>query len=366
MNPILFPCTWIPASVRGVLFSCFEQVTVFQPARGLVPETLLRLQREGRLDIRLPDEAPHDDAGEKTIDDLPNLLKEYHAWADIHGEEHPAFYKFARLYADKPDDVSTAWIRSRIRNPDGEKTGIQSPPDEGKTDPLLMARLFLAIAQEYDQQSESLARDLFTIDDMERNLLHELTPDEPPTDLGARPPFPMKNKVGDPMPKQRLAAWRLIYAHLRKIKNLPPPTPSPLFITGDRETLDLVMEAAETPEMVCRIVGIPPGGVGKPFVGTAVHQRIEETLSTAAKGDSLSSPTTICFSENEAFLGNTCNLIIYRTKGDPVSAVSSDREGVMKPVETMQADGEEPDTPPFAFLGHILENCSLDSPKQLV
>lgn len=350
-----------------MLFSCFEQVTVFQPARGLVPETLLRLQREGRLDIRLPDEAPDEDTGGKIIDDLPNLLKEYHAWADIHQEEHPAFYKFARLYADKPDDVSTAWIRSRIRNPDGEKTGTQSPPDDRETGPLLMARLFLAIAQEYDQQSESLAQDLFIIDDMERNLLRELAPDEPtPAYLGARPPFPAKTRAGDPMPAERLAAWRLLYAHLRKIRNLPPPAPSPLFITGDRETLDLVMEAADTPEMVCQIVGIPPGGVGKPFVGTAVHQRIEETVHTAAKGGSLSSTPTICFSENEASLGDTSKLIIYRTKRDPVSAAASDREGVMKPVETMRGDGEGTDTSAFSFLGHILVNCSLDSPKQLV
>lgn len=363
MNPIFFPSTWIPESLRGLLFACFQQVTVLQPALELVPKPLRRMGENGRLNICLPDE----EADEGTVEDLPNLLGDYHAWADLHQGERPAFHKFASLYASGPGDASIAWIRSKIRNLEGENTAAQVIPGGNATDPLLMSRLFVAIAQEYDQQDESLSRDLHTIDNLERNMLRDLAPDQPaPPDISVGASLPDDREAERPMPSQRLAAWRRLFAHLRQSENPHLPTPATFFVTGDREALQMVLDAADAPEVVCRIVGIPPGGEDKPFVNTAVDQRIDETLRRAAQGSTLSSAYSISFSGDKTCPDGTGMLIIYRVKGNPVATALPGRESAVKPIETIQAGGEGPDTPPFTFLGYILENCSLDSPKQLV
>ncbi len=352
MNPIFFPSTWIPESLRGLLFACFRQVTVLQPARKLVPEPFRRLEENGRLNICLP----NDEADGGTVEDLPNLLRDYHAWADLHQGERPAFHKFARLHASGPDDASTAWIRSKIRNPEGENTG-EGIPAKDATDPLLMSKLFLAIAQEYDLQDEALSRDLHTIEDMERALLRDLSPDQSsPAEISPPAHSPDRLTAGYPMPAQRLAAWQRLYAHCRQRENLH--VPAPLFITGDQETLHLVLDAVDTPEAVCRVVGIPPGGEDEPFVSTAVHQKIDEVLRAAVQGSRLSSASIISFSGNMTQPENSGTLTIHRIKGSPTPGEIPGPDRVMKTSFESPADDESP----FSLLGYI-ENCTLDSPK---
>lgn len=361
MTPIFFPSTWIPKSDLGLLLACFKQVVLFQPARKLVPERFLRLEAAGRLDIRLPDEGSGEGADEKRVDDLPNLLGAYHAWADLHRGEHPAFYRFSELHSRDPDDASTAWIRSKIRGPEREKTGGKSR--DGSEALLLRARLFLAIAQEYDQQDESLSGYLHAIDNMERRMLRDLSPDQPSsTAITAGTPLAAEVEAGRPMPAHRLEAWRRLYSHFRRAGNLPPQTSSPFFVTGDQEALRSVLDSADTAEVVCRIVRIPYAAEKKPFVETAVHQKICDVLNAAAQDDNFSAAPTISFSE-KACSDRTGALIIYRGKGNLLPAAPPGSGSVPQPAERFPAGGNKPDTPSCTLLGHLLKNCTLDSPK---
>lgn len=353
MNPIFFPSTWIPESFRGLLFACFGQVTVLQPSRKLLPESLRRLEEIGRLNICLP----YEESDEGAIEDLPSLLRGYHVWADLHQGERPAFHKFARLYSSGPDDTSTTWIRSKIRNPEGENTD-EGIPGGDATDPLLMSRLFMAIAQEYDRQDESLSRDLCAIDNMERNLLRDLSPDQPsPGEISTPSPSPDEVATAYPMSAQRLAAWRHLFSHLQQSKNPHMPAPATFFVTGDREATHLVLDSVDTPEAVCKIVGIPYVGEEDPFVSTADHQRIDKALREAVQGSPLSS-STILFSENKTCPENTGVLTIYRLKGNPVAVGLSGSERILESSPAIPTDDESP----FSLLGYI-ENCTLDSPK---
>lgn len=350
MNPILFPFTWMPESAGGVLLACFKQVTLLQPARKLVPEPLRRLERTGRLAICLPDENPDGKSDKEAIEDLPNLLRAYHEWADLHWGERSAFHKFAQYRSHGPDDASIAWIRAKIREPEGN---IQSHPGGGAAHLLQTARLFLAIAQEYDQQHESLSTDLHTIYDMERNLLQDLAPDRSSSmDFTPAPPLPADIETGRPMPEQRLAAWRRLYTHCLGKGNILT-SQSRFFVTSDEEALHLVLGPVETPEVVCRIMGIPPGEEEKQFERSAVHQRIDETLDRAVRGGPLSSDSTIIFSENKTCRENTASLTIYRVEGNPMTAALSGSQSVTQSAEINSADGERSDTMPCSLVGHI-------------
>jgi hypothetical protein len=354
MNPIFFPSTWIPQADLDLLLACFRQVTLLQPARKLVPEAFSRLEEAGRLHIRLPEE--------ETGDPLSDLLKDYHAWGDLHQGEPPDFRKFAQVVPAAPDDLSTEWIRNQIRHHEGDSTKRRSR--NAAPNPILMARLFLAIAQEYDLQNESLSRDLDRISDMEKNMFRDLSPDEasPPSITAERPGRPRFETERLIPPEKRLAAWRLLFAHCHGPAAATKTSPSPFFVTNDQDSLRLVADSVGTPETVCRIEGILPTGKDTPFSATADHRRIDETLLSATRGGPLPSPPTFTFSNQSVGDGNTGSLVICRVRGNPVApphCESADRPGLPGTTEPGNENR-------FSLLGHFQRNCVLDSPNQLV
>lgn len=334
MKPIFFPSTWMPRSAREVLLACFKQVTVLQPALKLVPDDLRRLEESGRLEILLPDE--------NSVEVLPDLLKAYHAWADLHEGEPPDFYRFAKLAAPAPDDASTEWIRARIRDSEGDSTNAQDTPGRERPDPILLARLFLAIAQEFDQQNESLHRDLDDIAAMERNMFQSLSPDErPQAFIATGKSLPMGFGIDGSQSERRLASWLRLYVNCRETTIDPTPPPS-LFVTDDPEALRLMLPPEEAPEVVCRITGIPPTGEDKPFAASAVHRDIDETLQSAANGVSLSSPAEYCLGGQATPGENIGALTFYRIKACTAPAPFDREDSPEKGAET-----------PYSLLGLI-------------
>lgn len=351
MNPIFFPSTWIAKPTLEMLLACFKQVTVLQPARKLVPGDLHSLEESGRLEILLPDET--------STEELPDLVKAYHEWADLHRGEHPDFHRFAQLTAPVPEDASTEWIRARIKTPEGDAGSVQDTPGGNAPDPLLTARLFLAIAQEYDLHSESLSSDLDDIAAMEKNMFQSLSPDEPPrASITAGKPLPPGFGPGGAMPGRRLASWRRLYAGCRRGSTASPP-PSPLFVTDDPETLQLFLVRGAAPELVCRVVGIRPAGDESPFAATDAHRKIEETLRSAANGGPLSAPPEFVLGGQTSPGERIGTLTVYRLKGSPAMPGPPEQEASPEAPAAPEAAEEIP----CSLLGHVERNCSLDSPK---
>jgi hypothetical protein len=358
MNPTFFPSTWIPEAHRNILLSCFRQVTVLQPERTLVPAVFRHLERNGRLDIRLADEGSH---GE-TAQTFPELLKAYHAWADLHQGERPDVHKFAKFAAPPPDDTSTAWIRDRIRHHAGHPPGSRGTPAGQEAAPLLAARLFLAIAQTYDQEHESLARDLDDIGAMEKNLFRNLSPEEQPSSFPtAWYPAGSGFKAERSFPDRRLAAWRRLYAHCHTPAAGPKPLP-PFFVTNDGDALHLLLDPPDTPEVVCRIEVTIPVGEAPPFAATAAYLKIDEKLRSAAQGIRLSAAPTFSLANQAGGTGGAGTLTIYRMQGNPVTAYHPGSSGGSESSRALETGN----APPFTLIGHLEGNCALDSPKQLV
>lgn len=351
MTPIFFPSTWIPESVRSILFACFEQVILLQPSAKLAPKLLHRLQNNGRLDVRLPDES-EDQEGTET---LPDLLSTYRAWAELHRGENPAFHKFARIHSAGPEDASIDWIQSRLRNSIEAETGSLRRCKNGENDSLKLARLFLAIAQEYDQQDESLSRDLFAVRNMERDLLQDLSP-EKAGDVPAGSHLQPEMHPQRPMPAERLAAWRQLYSHCKRREGFSLPSSPSFFITSDREACHLILAPVNNPEIVCRLTGIPSRGDNVFFKSTTVHRNLNHILAGAANGDTLPPAPTIPFSEDMADNEGTGALTVYRMKDNRITATTSGPENVREPDPTGSNCNVNANTYPFTLLGYIQEN----------
>jgi hypothetical protein len=346
MTPVYFPSTWIPEKVRNALFACFKQVTLLQPSQLLAPEPLRSLEKKGRLRICLPDEI----AGAESGDELPDLLNAYREWGNLHRGEDRAFHKFAGLLTPAPDDTSIARIRSEIRNAtNNDAIGRNSDDDVGE-DPLRTARLFLAIAQDFERQDESLSRDFDAIGNMERNLLKELTPDEPSSMLySPNRVSPSGTGPVHSMSAHQLAAWRLLYAHCLECGHLTPQEPASLYISNDQEAIRLVLDCGETPEAVCRINGIPAMTEENPFVLSPLHQQLSETLRSAAHGHPLFSDRIFSFSDQEPGDCESFSAVFYRIKGNPLADARSKPENRPDPSAPYSEESERF----FTLVGHF-------------
>jgi hypothetical protein len=330
MKPIYFPFTWIPESIQRVLFACFDQAVIYSPHSELVPEAHRDLEAGGRLEIRLLREEPGDD--------LPKLLASYHAWAELHQGEHPDFHKFRSVYEPPPRDPSSYEIRSQILNPDPDG----EPRTKKAANPLLMARLFLAIAQQYDQQQASLSEDLHRISGMQQDLLRQMCPERgeiPSATLEM--PSPESAEKHRPMAAERLAAWRVLYAHHRRQTEINGPTPpdSPhVLITADRDVPDLLMGTGVETAIVCRISNLPRPGEGTALENKAGREKINRILHSAGAGHPLSGTRDILLSENPGRPNNSAALTIYRMAGDIATARFPGHPGLSTPLENTQGD----------------------------
>jgi len=346
MKPIYFPGTWLSEPVQKVLFACFDQIVIYSPHSELVPETHRSLAAAGRLDIRHPKE--------KAGDELPTLLASYRAWAQLHGGERPDFHKFVAFHPALPRDPSSDEIRSQIL---GESRG-DAPRKGHPADPLLEARLFLAIAQQHDQQQAALANDLQKISDMQQDLLRRLSPErEETTPVKPKTPTPGSFEPPRPMAAERLAAWRLLHAHHRRQTTgdeAPPPSRAPLLVTADPDVFQQLAGSGAAATVVCVISDIPLAGEEATAADSAGREEINRALSRAAEARPPSRAPNISLSESRVPAENTASLTIYRMEEDVTETRPLCRNGFPVPHET----GGGKCAQPHMLLGVIAGNSA--------
>lgn len=239
MIPIYFPFTRISESIQNALFACFDQIVVYSPHPELVPASHRDLATQNRLEIRLPKEEP----GDK----LPILLESYYAWAQLYQGDDFDFHKFSAHYPTPPQDPSSAEIRSQILKADQNASSRKEKP----LDPLLKARLFLAIAQRYDEAQESLSKDLSEISRMQQNLLRDLAPDREKTPaINSDAPISDSVEIFRPMAAERLTSWCRLYIHHRRQTEDREAQSPPLLVTSDPDAFDLIMGFGNSAEAV--------------------------------------------------------------------------------------------------------------------
>ncbi len=194
MTPVCFPFTFIPPETAHALYRRFGRFVVCQPIRGRTPELLSDLSDHGVIELRYPV------LGEESR--LASLCRAFTEWGAMHGSDAAWMKELAQsgLY----NEAFSAEIRSDIL-----KSGQVEPPE--KSDPMINARLFLQLAQEFDVREAEIAQNLKSADMAAENLFEQLKGtgqfDERDRIAGPRT---VVDDAGAYMPGIRMTAWSML------------------------------------------------------------------------------------------------------------------------------------------------------------
>lgn len=222
MIPILFPYTYLSPRVLEPLSTLFGKVLIYQPVDKLFPADLEESSRSGKIEIRIPLK----DNDKK----LKAILKEYRTWADLHHISQREYHKITHRLNLPAQDPMSSQIRQEIKDRmSGEKEHDTLTPSDN-------ARLFLALAQEFDMQQTGLSMEINQIQDMQQQLFRDLRGDGPGESnsfSSAESPQPESSGY---MASERLSTWSHLLCH--------DTQPTCVFITTSSEAFQMVSKQA--------------------------------------------------------------------------------------------------------------------------
>ncbi len=231
MVPVYFPFTCISTSCATTLASYFKQTAVYQPGPGPLPGSMEESAEKGIIDIRTPVTGD--------AEKLETLVRDYRAWADLHKDTGLGFFKSGGESIPFYDETTISKIRGDIKKKQAGKSSEER-------DPLLEARLFLRIAQEFDMQNEQVANELEICSKMEKNLLSELMGKALESDPVEKTP---SEDPGTSMTAERIAAWLYMLGH--------DPDGSNLFVTDSRSIFEYIIDKAPDLEKIIQPDCVP-------------------------------------------------------------------------------------------------------------
>jgi hypothetical protein len=233
MYPIYFPYTYINRPMAVMLKECLGPVSVYQPSERQVPEPMQLLAQEGFIELRAPVVGDEKQLG--------RLLDDYRDWAALRRPARGIDTAYLRTLKDRLpffEDDSTSRIRAQIKQQMGGRPAVAGDVDAAEI--LFRARLFLQLAQEFDLQSEGIAADLARCNEMERELLKDLHGE---TGTGEAPSAAKESPTGSEttyfMLTERIESWATL---MLADPHQAGPSASGLFVTGNREVVELMAE----------------------------------------------------------------------------------------------------------------------------
>lgn len=290
MEPVYFPFTYVSPSASELLGACFRRTAVYQPLPETVFPNLKAWAEAGRFDIRVPVDADSDT--------LLNLLKEYQKWASLHEGGNMGFFKNQGSRVPFFDDVSAHHISADIKKRAAGKAEAPAP------EPLFDARVFLAVAQEFDSRQGDLQNGLTAYKKMEQKFLKDLKgePEIPDISLGGGPAL----QAGDPggyMTEKRLQAFS-------RLAREDSTGDHRLFITTSRAVLDTVLENIDPAEEVFRLEEMPfPENRAKAAFQAELSAHIQQLLENPSEH-----PETFTFPAADGGVGPRFSLTLYRAR----------------------------------------------------
>ncbi len=236
MKPIYFPFTFISNQVVEALSACFKQTVLYQISKKHGPEKMLDSNKSDGVDIRIPVEG-----NEKKLD---LILKDFRTWANHHQGSEISFLKTQANNIPFFEESSSSQIMAEIK-----KKGDEHHPPE-KTDDCMNARLFLLLAQEYDQQNHTLDEEFLLFKAMEKDLMSNIKGENNDSHIKTLGNQTMEtDDPGHFMTKERLENW----AHLMQYDQQG----SALLVTGSRAVFEYLLETAPESEELVRLNTIP-------------------------------------------------------------------------------------------------------------
>jgi hypothetical protein len=239
IKPIYFPFTYVPQWVAQTLAACFKQFTVYQTSGRKLPSEMQSLIEANVMEVRVP---------VKTEDEaLAKIATEFREFAGLHDSSKNL--KTAAFWGRQGaipcfGDAAVSRIISDL------KKSSQKVSGEADFDPLFCAQVFLDFAQEFDQQSAELNRDLGVNDRLSHQLLKQIggeTEDGlPATPLNA------KIRMEDPaeyMARDRLQAWLRLF--------MIDPVDSGLFVTSSPAVFNHLIENLPAAHKIIQSEAVP-------------------------------------------------------------------------------------------------------------
>ncbi len=240
MIPIVFPHTYLPSRMMQILPLVFPRVGVYLPSDLDIPMQMQQWADSGILELRIP-----------VIEDteqLASVLKAFRSWASLQGGSPGIDLSLLKAYhsqapfLDAPFSTQIrADIRHRMASPVTEPPGQHPEPDR-----LFSARVFLSIAQQLDEQADTLDRDFAAVNARQQDMLQQLQSDDPSVSPASGHPSALPvDAHAQHMLAERLEAWSRLAAAdpAHGAANAPA-----LFVTGSREVsaqmVDLLPEGA--------------------------------------------------------------------------------------------------------------------------
>lgn len=226
MKPVYFPYTYVSPALAEQWRPFFRSLAVYQPIPGRLPEEMRAMQSQGFLEVTAP--PPGDE------ERLESVARQFLDWGALHrqgvgiraagsapsggGGASPAF-----------DEETCARIVAEV------KRGSQPSDASPGFDPLVPARLFLHLAQEFDRQSRELQSELDGLARRTAELFDTLKGRAAPLEGASgfrRAETPHAH--ADYLIENRLSAWSRLY--------LNRPYPSAVFLTHHAAVVAQVLE----------------------------------------------------------------------------------------------------------------------------
>ncbi len=239
MKPIYFPYTYISNPVAEAVAACFGQFTVYQPLSDELPLTMQSWVDKGVIDIRIPVRSDNRE--------LKSAAENYLNWANLHaGSSGTNRASLKTLKASVP--LLEASLSSQIVA--DVKKQISGTTTDKSSDPVLLSRIFLYFAQEFDQQSQELDHVLKESHQKEQDLIHDLKKEEDA--LAAelkKEPGHMPDVNTDYLILGRLEAWTRLL--------LRDGQASGLFVTQSTTVLKHLLDSVPTAKKILDFEAIP-------------------------------------------------------------------------------------------------------------
>jgi hypothetical protein len=239
MKSTYFPYTYISNPLAEAVGGCCGKFTVYQPLSDKLPLTMQPWVDKGVIDIRLPVSGANRE--------VESATENYLNWANLHAGSsgpHRASLKTLKASAKGLDTSLSSQIMADVKKQINGNTTAKS------SDPVLSARIFLYLAQNFDQQSQEVENVLAESRKKELDLIQDLKREKDP--LAAE-----FTKETDHIPKEntdylidgRLEAWTRLLLQDRE--------PSCFFVTHSTAILGQLLDNAPKAEKIFDFGAIP-------------------------------------------------------------------------------------------------------------
>ncbi len=274
IKKFFFPATFVTQRTVLAVNRRLGRFALYQPIMDQAPRMLAHLGETAAIELR------HPVIGNETY--LLELCRAYDRWGRIHQKDALRLSQLAGSGFYNQDFA--AEIRTEVLK---RKNGVE--PEAGlKADPMINARMFLQLAQEFDLNEWEIRLSLENAESASKELFEQLRGEGLNTEesFGSGDPAASDDPCAV-MTESRIAAWALLARN--------DTSPPDLFVTDSRAVMDALTERLPAlvrllqTDKVCEPVlaadalstGLPPVA-GSPWQGTGEATRVFSYLDRLA------------------------------------------------------------------------------------